>query len=165
MKRIGVMILCLMSWGVLAKEPVILSISDSMAQDGHHHELAEFTLSQLQALPQRELTTRHPWSEQRHTYKGADLSALLANLFAGQHIHTLYLQSLNGFSVAVNWQQLAPYQPMLAWSEDDIIMSRRNKGPLWLMLPYERLPEIQQAEFLHYMAWQLNHITVRADPE
>lgn len=161
MKHIAVMILCLISWGALAREPVILSISGSMTQDGHHHELAEFTLSQLQALPGKEITTQHPWSEQLHTYRGADLSALLANLFAGQDIHTLYLQALNGFSVAVDWQQLAPYQPVLAWSEDGVIMSRRNKGPLWLMLPYHRLSEIQQAEFLHYMAWQLRHITVK----
>lgn len=164
MKRISVIILCLMSWAARAGEPVILTISGNIEKDGHHYEQVEYTLSQLQALPQKEMAILHPWSRQFHTYKGPDLSALLQTLFSGERIKTIYLQALNGFSVAANWQELAPYHPILAWSEDEKVMSRRGKGPLWLMLPYDTLSELQQAEFLHYMTWQLSHITVRTEP-
>ncbi|WP_298715940.1 hypothetical protein [uncultured Oceanisphaera sp.] len=44
-------------------------------------------------------------------------------------------------------------------------MSRRNKGPLWLMLPFDRVPKVQQADLLHFMAWQLSSISVHSEPE
>ncbi|WMC09930.1 molybdopterin-binding protein [Oceanimonas pelagia] len=165
MKLLGVVMLWLVSWSALAAEPVILTISGNIELEGRSFEQVDFTLPELQALPQGEVTTAHPWSEQPNTYRGLDLRALLDTLFAHAKIRTLYLEALNGFSVAVDWQEVAPYSPLLAWSENGRLMSRRDKGPLWLILPYDRVSELQQAEFLHYMAWQLRHIKVRTEPK
>ncbi|MCT7655111.1 molybdopterin-binding protein [Oceanimonas sp. NS1] len=164
MKLLGVVVLLLMSWGVRAEEAIVLTISGNIELEGRSHERMDYTLSQLQALPQGEITTAHPWSNTPHTYRGLDLRALLDTLFAHAEVKALYLESLNGFSVVVDWQAVAPYQPLLAWRDNGRLMSRRDKGPLWLMLPYDRVPELQQAKFLHYMAWQLRHIKVRTEP-
>ncbi|MDP5293770.1 molybdopterin-binding protein [Oceanimonas sp. CHS3-5] len=165
MKLLGAIMLWLVSWGTLAGEPVILTISGNIELQGRSHEQVDYTLTQLQALPQGEITTAHPWSEQPRTYRGLDLRVLLEDLFGHARIQTIYLEALNGFSVAVDWQEVAPYDPLLAWSENGRLMSRRDKGPLWLILPYDKAPELQQAEFLHYMAWQLRHIKVRTEPQ
>ncbi|AEY00817.1 oxidoreductase molybdopterin binding protein [Oceanimonas sp. GK1] len=163
MKRLGMLMLWLVSFGSWSQEPVILTIFGNIELEGRSFEQIDYTLPELRALPQGEITTAHPWSEQPRTYRGLDLSALLDTLFAHGKIRTLYLEALNGFSVAVDWQTVAPYGPLLAWSENGRLMSRRDKGPLWLILPYDQAPELQQAEFLHYMAWQLRYIKVRTE--
>lgn len=163
MKLLGIIILWLVSLRGWSQEPVILTISGNIELEGRSYEQVDYTLSQLQRFPQREIITAHPWSEQARTYHGPDLRTLLKTLFAHARIKTLYLEALNGFSVAVDWQQVAPYQPVLAWSENGHRMSRRDKGPLWLMLPYDQASGLQQAEFLHYMAWQLRYIKVRTE--
>ncbi|GAA3549401.1 molybdopterin-binding protein [Zobellella aerophila] len=165
MKRIG-WLLMLLGWQLQAQEavePVVLSISGPIIQNGRHLERMDYTLSQLQALPQVNITTSHFWVQDPHTYSGPALRQLLAPLFAHTTIKTLTLGALNGYSVAVDWAKVTPYDPILAWQDNGYGMSRRDKGPLWLMLPYDRVPVLQQAELIHFMVWQLRNIKVQTE--
>ncbi|WP_245880124.1 molybdopterin-binding protein [Zobellella taiwanensis] len=148
----------------VAASPVILTITGNIRHQGESLEQLEFTLEQLQALPQRELTTAHLWAREPHRYLGPDLALLMETLFGHARITTLHLEGLNGYSVAVDWPALAPHQPILAWQENGKTMSRRDKGPLWLLLPFERLSEPQLSDFRHYMVWQLHKIRVFTEP-
>ncbi|GHA29519.1 molybdopterin-binding protein [Oceanisphaera arctica] len=166
MKLMGrILMLLLLSWQAQATEPVVLTLYGDIQLDDRQYDRLDFTLSELQALPQADITTAHPWVTQAHHYHGVDLNRLMARLFGHRRVVSLYLEALNGFSVAVDWPQISPFSPIIAWQEDERLMSRRNKGPLWLMLPYDRVPKVQQADFLHFMAWQLRVIRVLSEPE
>ncbi|MGR7922343.1 molybdopterin-binding protein [Zobellella denitrificans] len=164
MKLIGLVLMLLLSWQGKAAEPVVLTIVGNIQLEGRSYERLDYTLAELQALPQADITTVHPWVEEARTYRGPELALLLERLFGHARVRTLYLEALNGFSVAVDWQKVAPFTPILAWQENDKVMSRRDKGPLWLMLPFDQVPELQQADFLHFMAWQLRQIRVHTEP-
>ncbi|WP_116475633.1 molybdopterin-binding protein [Zobellella maritima] len=165
MKVIG-LVLILLGWQLQAQEamePVVLSISGPIIEHGQHLDRVDYTLRQLQAFPQDNITTSHVWTRQPHTYTGPALQQLLAPLFAHTTIKTLTLGGLNGYSIAVDWSKVVPYDPILAWQDNGQAMSRRNKGPLWLMLPFDQVPVLQQAEFTHLMVWQLRHIKVQTE--
>ncbi|MBM7456876.1 hypothetical protein HNR62_002778 [Oceanisphaera litoralis] len=166
MKLMGrILMLLLWSWQAQATEPVVLTLFGDIRLDERQFERLDFTLSELQAMPQSDITTVHPWVNRPHHYRGVDLNRLMARLFGHRRVATLYLESLNGFSVAVDWPQVSPFAPILAWQDDGKVISRRNKGPLWLMLPYDAVPRVRQADFLHFMAWQLRVIRVLSEPE
>ncbi|MFP2768544.1 molybdopterin-binding protein [Oceanisphaera sp. KMM 10153] len=161
----GILLLLLLSWQARATEPVVLTLFGDIQLDERQYDRLDFTLSELQALPQADIITAHPWVTRPHHYRGVDLNRLMARLFGHRRVVTLYLETLNGFSVAVDWSKLSPFGSIIAWQDDELVMSRRNKGPLWLMLPFDRVPEVQQADFLHFMAWQLRGIRVLSEPE
>ncbi|MGO5000630.1 molybdopterin-binding protein [Oceanisphaera sp. W20_SRM_FM3] len=161
----GILLLWLAGFAQAGSDPVILSVYGAIELDEGEYQRLDFTLSELQALPQAQIITAHPWSAQAQHYKGVDLTALLKLLFANRQINSLNLEGLNGFSMALEWSKISDFSPILAWQENEKLMSRRNKGPLWLMLPYDQAPKMQQANFLHYMVWQLRTIRVYSEPE
>lgn len=146
-------------------EPVILTIYGDIQLHDQRYARIDFTLSEMKALSQADITTAHPWSAQAQHYSGIDLSILLEFLFAQKAIKTLSLEGLNGFSMALEWSSIQDFSPIIAWQENSQLMSRRDKGPLWLMLPFDSVSKVKQADFLHYMVWQLRTIRVYSEPE
>lgn len=166
MKLIGGILMVLLSWQVLAaKEPVVLTVYGDITLNNHHYNRQDFTLSELQALTQAEITTAHPWSTEPHHYRGVDMNSLLNFLFSHRRVLSLQLEALNNFSIDVSWEQISSHSPILAWQENKQVMSLRNKGPLWLVLPFDQVSKVQQADFLHFMVWQLRVIRVYSEPE
>lgn len=166
MQLIGGILMILLSWHVLASnDPVVLTVYGNININEHNYSHLDFTLSELQTLTQANITTAHPWSTEPRHYHGVDMNTLLDSLFNQQKILSLQLEALNDFSIAVNWEQISSYSPILAWQENKRVISRRNKGPLWLILPFDQVPKVQQADFLHFMVWQLRIIRVYSEPE
>lgn len=161
----GILLMLVTGFAQACTEPVILSVYGDIQRDDKPYQRLDFTLSELQALTQADVTTAHPWNTQAQHYRGIDLTALLEQLFVNQQIRSLNLEGLNGFSMALEWTKINKYSPILAWQENGQLMSRRNKGPLWLMLPFDQVPELKQADFLHYMVWQLRTIRVYSELE
>lgn len=166
MKLLSGILMMLLLWTAQASaEPVVLTVYGNIELNEQQHTQLDFTLSELQALTQADMTTAHPWSAEPRRYRGVDMISLLNNLFSQKNILSLQLEALNDFSVVVNWDQISSYSPILAWQENKQTMSLRNKGPLWLILPFDQVPQIQQADFLHFMIWQLRVIRVHSEPK
>ena len=164
MKWLGVILLLFVSVGLQAQQPKVLSVLGDIKQDGRQYHQLDFTLDELQALPQAEISTITPWTTESHHYQGVDLALWLNQLFDHRRIKTITLEALNNFSVTVDWSQIEPFTPVLAWQDNGKVMIRRDKGPLWLILPFDRVPKLQQADFLHFMAWQIRVIRVQSGP-
>lgn len=147
-----------------AQQPNVLSVLGDIKLDGHQYHQLDFTLDELQALPQAEINTITPWTTESHRYRGVDLVLWFNQLFENRRINSITLEALNNFSVTVDWSKIKSFTPVLAWQDNGKVMSRRDKGPLWLMLPFDRVPKLQQAEFLHFMAWQIRVIRVQSEP-
>ncbi|WP_298715942.1 molybdopterin-binding protein [uncultured Oceanisphaera sp.] len=112
MKLMGrILMLLLWSWQAQASEPVVLTLLGDIRLDERQYERLDFTLSELQVMPQAEITTTHPWVSRPHHYRGVDLNRLVARLFGHRRVVTLHLEALNGFSVAVDWPQVSPLNP------------------------------------------------------
>lgn len=137
---------------------VILTLSGKIqhTQDG---KLAKFDLNQLKQLPSNTFTYQTRWDDKVRKYHGPLLSAVLKEVgIQGSHLR---LKALNDYTVEMDKAYIKKYQPILAWQVDGETMSIRNKGPLWLLLPHDKYPELTSEVHTGRMIWQLTHIEVR----
>jgi len=119
---------------------------------------ATFTQQQLMQLPQHEVTTNLPWTEESHRYSGPRLEDVLSSLDAkGQW---LTLRALDYYSVSLNLNRIKKFNPILALKIDGKLLTVRSKGPIWLILPVDSYPELNAALYNDYMVWHLVKIDV-----
>ena len=112
----------------------------------------------LRALSQHTVTTRTPWHDGREQFSGPRLWDLLEPLRpAGK---TLRLTALNDYSVNIPLSDLQRYQPVLAWQLNGKALSVRNKGPLFLIYPFDTYPELNNPLYYARSIWQVKTITV-----
>lgn len=138
---------------------VILKVTGSVAPAEPGDGEITFDLAKLQALPQHEIVTSNPWVDKPHKYVGPRLAEVLAAVRANGN--SLTLTALNSFQVRVNWDKVKQYDPILAWQDDGTTMRVRDKGPLWLILPLDRYPELKRSEYTDMMIWQLSAIDIQ----
>jgi hypothetical protein len=138
--------------------PIVLTVR-GLIEETNRGKDADFDLAMLQSLPQYNITTLHPWIESRHSYKGPRLADVLSQV--GAHSQQLTLVALNDYQVDLDFDEIAKFNPILAWSENDRVMKVRDKGPLWLMLPIDEYPELLQIPYNDFMVWQLRSIIVK----
>lgn len=113
----------------------------------------------IRALPQRTVTTHTPWHDGAVTFSGPRLGDLLELLKpAGK---TLHITALNDYSVDIPLSDLQRYQPVLAWQLNGQPISVRNKGPLFLIYPFDAYPELHNPLYYGRSIWQVRRITVR----
>lgn len=137
---------------------VILTLSGNIqnTQDGH---TARFDLEQLKKLPSKTFNLQTRWDDEAHEYHGPLLSSILEHVGAKGSV--LKLTALNDYSIEIDKPYIDKYQPILAWKSDGKTMSVRNKGPLWLLLPHDKYPELNDEFHTGRMIWQLSHIEIK----
>lgn len=137
---------------------VILSITGKIThtQDG---ESAHFDLASLQQIDSDTFNLHTRWSDRIHEYHGPLLSALLEKV--GANGDRLHLTALNDYSITLERDYIEKYQPILAWRDDGKKMSVRDKGPLWLLLPHDKYPELNSESNTGNMIWQLRRIEIK----
>lgn len=140
------------------KGEIILTI-DGLLEAKAGQNIAQFDLDQLQALDSDSFTVSTRWESGQREYHGPKLSALLDA--SGAKGNTLRMFALNDYSVDIDRAFIDKYQPILAWREDGKTLTVRNKGPLWLMLPLHKYPELNEFQYTAMMIWQLHRIEVR----
>lgn len=137
----------------LAEEPV-LTVTGAVEGGSH-----SFTMAELEALERVEYTTATVWTEGVHRFAGVPLSAIMAAAGAeGSEIHAV---AINDYAVTVPMEDAVPGAALLAYELDGKRMSVREKGPLWLVYPYDADPKWRAEAIYARSVWQLNRIEVR----
>ena len=119
----------------------------------------DFTLEQLEALPQHTITTLTPYTDNVETFEGPFLSDVLSA--AGAQGTELRLVALNDYEIVVPLSGLQGFDPVVSVKKNGVHMSVRNKGPIWLMLPISEHPELDKLEFHRLLIWQLKLIELK----
>lgn len=122
-------------------------------------QLVEIDSAALRALPQKTVTTRTPWYDGAVRFSGPQLWDVLAPLKpTGKALH---ITALNDYSVDIPLSDLQRYQPVLAWQLNGKVISVRDKGPLFLIYPFDTYPELHNQLYYGRSIWQINRITVK----
>ncbi|OYV01139.1 MAG: hypothetical protein CFE45_06150 [Burkholderiales bacterium PBB5] len=150
----------LAAWPVLAldapKGKVLLSISGRIGAAGGQ---ADFDLAMLDALPQHSFTTSTPWFKAPRKFSGPLLRDVLAAVGAkGPLLHAV---ALNNYKVEIPAEDAATYTVLLATRMDDKTMPVREKGPLFIIYPYDSSADLRSERFYSRSAWQLRKIEVK----
>lgn len=136
----------------------ILEISGAITRTNEPGK-AVFDLAMIEALGLRELVTRTPWTEGPQNFVGIDPRALLAAV--GARGRELEATALDSYRVVVPVADLERFPMLLATRVDGKPMRVRERGPLWLVYPWDTHPETVDQPYRGRAIWQLRSIVVR----
>ena len=118
-----------------------------------------FTDAELLALAQVSFETSTIWTEGKATYSGPTLAAVLEAAGAGDG--DLVLTAINDYSVEMDRALVQQTAPIVANRIDGEAFNVREKGPLWVVFPYDSGPEYQSEVAYAMSVWQLLTIEVK----
>ncbi|MBY6004029.1 molybdopterin-dependent oxidoreductase [Salipiger bermudensis] len=138
--------------------PVLLTISGELANtngDG----TAAFDLEMLRALGATDITTDTIWTPGTITFTGVELKTLLDHVGAsGDEIDAT---AINDYTVVIPVSDAVEGGPIVAYEMDGELMSRRDKGPLWLIYPYSSNSEYRTEVIYSRSIWQLDRMAIK----
>ena len=133
---------------------VILTI-DGATGDGKPHA---FTLADLEKLPPAEIKTATPWHDGVQQFGGVLMSDLMKAVGAKGKV--LHVRALDDYKSDVPVADFDKYKPIMAYLHDGKPMPVRDKGPLFIVYPYDSDPALRNEMFYTRSAWQIASITV-----
>lgn len=131
---------------------VILTISGSIGITNVNNT-AVFDRSMLEALGMVSFRTNTPWYSQPTTFEGVPMTTLMKCVDAKGQILTT--TALSDYCADTPIADLARYRPILALKRDGHYLEIRDKGPLFMVYPYDSAPELQSQRFYSQSTWQI----------
>jgi hypothetical protein len=115
------------------------------------------SLEALAALPQTTVVTENEFANGKVAYRGPLMRDVLARLGLDA-VEQVRLTAANDYFVDIPTEDFRAYDAILALEADGKRLSRRDKGPLWLMYPISDHAELNDAVYLRRLIWQVVRI-------
>jgi hypothetical protein len=137
--------------------PVVLSLRGkvSLTNDGG---AAHFDMAMLERMAQRSFSTRTPWYDGARKFTGPLLRDVLQA--AGGKGSTVRAVALNDYKVDIPFDDALKFDVVMARLLDDKPMPVRDKGPLFIIYPFDDKPELRVPQYFSRCAWQLRTIEI-----
>lgn len=144
-----------------ANEPkgrIVLTLSGKLKRP-NAQDRAVFDMAMLAALPQHSFKTKTPWYGEPRKFTGPLLRDVLAA--AGAEGKSLEAIAINDYKVSIPVEDALKHEVIVARLMDDQAMPLRDKGPLFIIYPFDEEPELRSS--LHYSrsVWQLKALVIR----
>ncbi len=130
-----------------ARAEVLLTI---IGGDGR--EVA-YSRADLEAMPRVSFKTSTTWTEGVQEFSGVPLKVLLEG--AGITEGMVKATAVNDYVVDIPVDALSDDAPIVADLIDGKPFSRRAKGPLWIMYPFDSAASVRTEENFGRSVWQL----------
>jgi hypothetical protein len=156
-------------WGVMAVAAapqalpapagdVVLTVSGAIAVE-NAPGLAQFDLAMLEQLGVETLRTTTIWTDGEQEFRGVPLHRLLDRL--GVTHGRLEARAINDYAAEVPVSDAVEGGPIIAWMRNGASMTVRDKGPLWIIYPYDARRDYRTEIHYSRSVWQLEQIDVR----
>lgn len=139
---------------VMAQD-VLLTVTGAIDGDAPR----TFDRDALHDMPRTQFTTSTVWTAGRIQFAGVLLSDLMAAV--GATGDTLHAVALNDYAVELPMSDAGPDGPIIAYEVNGKPMSVREKGPLWIVYPYDSDGRYRTETIYGRSVWQLVRIEVR----
>jgi hypothetical protein len=139
-------------------DDVLVEVSGNITftnQDG----MAIIDREAVSNLPQRVITTTNHITDVPVTYKGPLFTDLLSQLGARGSQVTVY--AWDDYSADISTADLKKYQVILATHENDKELTLDDRGPLFVVFPFSKHPEIKNDLYYNKSVWQVRAIEVK----
>ena len=124
---------------------VVLTVRGAITQK-NAGEAAEFDPAMLRALPGRDATLQTPWTEGETGFSGPG--------------SRLIIRALNDYAPEVPVIDAVDFDTILAIDMNGEPMTVRNKGPLFLIYPFDTNPDLYNEKYFSRSVWQIKEIVV-----
>lgn len=139
------------------KGNIVLTITGDI-ENTNIANTARFDLAMLQALAGRQAIMETPWTDGATEFDGPYLKAVLEA--AGAHGKILRVKALNDYSADVPMADATDYETILAVKMNGKPMSVRDKGPLFMIYPFDKNHELYNEKYFSRSVWQIKEIEV-----
>jgi hypothetical protein len=142
---------------LLPQGRVILIVSGQISRtngDG----IARLDQAMLEAMEPNCIATSTPWTMGVHQFCGVPLRSVLKSL--GATGATVQATGLNEYIVSIPLTEIGPRAPFLAFQRDGSELSPHDKGPVWMIYPFDEGGAYQQDTTYARSVWQLVQIEV-----
>ena len=137
--------------------PIVLTVTGRLRLPNAGAQ-AHFDMDMLEHLPQHSFVTRTPWYAMPHKFTGPLLRDVLAACGAqGSNVRAI---ALNDYRVDLPFEDAQRFDVLLARLLDDKPMAVRDKGPLFIVYPFDSSPELRSTVYYSRSAWQLKSLEV-----
>lgn len=147
----------LLAAAALAAHPALASDTALTLASEQNGNTLEFTLEELAALPQATIATENEFTDGEVEYSGPLVRDVLEHL-ALDEAETIRFTAANDYYVDVPSSDFRRYNVILALEADGARLSRRDKGPLWLMYPLSDHSELKDPIYNTRLIWQVVRI-------
>ncbi|MEP3637487.1 MAG: molybdopterin-dependent oxidoreductase [Paracoccaceae bacterium] len=138
----------------------VLTISGVVAQSSSGDEWT-FDMVALMELPSERIQTTTIWTKGEQSFEGVSLATLLEHV--GATGSTIRAVALNDYAISIPVTDAIQGGPIVAYSNNGEEMSTRDRGPLWMIYPFDDNEEYKSEEYYSRSIWQLERLVVTAE--
>lgn len=137
---------------------VVLTIDGAISQTNNGSQ-AQFDMAMLEKLPQHSFSTQTPWYPSAVTFTGPLLRDVLAAVGAkGKNITAV---ALNDYKTEIPIDDATRHDVIVARLMNNRPMRVREKGPLFIVYPFDTKAELRSELYYNRAAWQLHILRIR----
>ncbi len=141
-----------------ATGPVVLTIEGAITHTNQGQQ-AQFDMKMLEKLPQHSFSTQTPWYPNAVTFTGPLLRDVLTAVGAkGTKITAV---ALNDYKTEIPLEDATRHDVIVARLMNNRPMPVREKGPLFIVYPFDTKAELRSELYYNRAAWQLNALRIR----
>lgn len=138
---------------------VILTVSGRIHNFNGPDGTALFDRAMLDDLAGREATMETPWTKGRVAFKGPLGRAILQAV--GADGDTVKVVALNDYAALLPVSDFTDHDAILATSMNGKPMSVRDKGPVFVVYPFDKEPSLYNETYFGRSVWQVKAIAVQ----
>lgn len=120
---------------------------------------AQFDRAMLEALGRSSFSTSTPWYKEPVKFEGVLLAKVMDAVGAtGDRIVST---ALNDYSAEMPMEDARKFGVILALKRDGEYMTVRDKGPLFIVYPFDSNPDLKVQKYYSRAVWQVARIEVK----
>ena len=136
---------------------VLLTVSGNI-ENTNEDGKATFDTASLEKLGMVSFQTTSPWYNGRTTFTGIPLQKLMD--FVGAKGTVVKVTALNDYTTVIPLNDFKKYNVILALKINGKYMQIRDKGPLFIVYPYDSIPELNNQIYYSRSAWQVSRMDI-----
>lgn len=118
----------------------------------------DFSVGELEALGMAAIETTTPWHDGKVRFEGVPLRSLMKHV--GASGETAAVLALNNYRTEIPLSDFTAYPVILATRKDGRRMPVSDKGPLFVVYPFDAHKELSSEVYYSRAAWQVRSITI-----
>lgn len=136
---------------------VFLTLSGNI-ENTNEEGKAVFDVASLEKLGLESFQTASPWYNGRTTFTGIPMKKLMD--YVGAKGSIVKVTALNDYTTVIPLSDFNKYNVILALKINGEYMRVRDKGPLFIVYPYDSKPELNNQVFYSRSAWQVSRMSI-----
>ena len=119
---------------------------------------AVFDMAMLETMPEQSFETTTLWTDGKTRFAGVALADVLDAI--GAESGVIRASAINDYTVEIPLDSVTANAPIIAYKMNGEHMSRRQKGPLWIVYPYDSDAAFRTEVTYSRSIWQLDRMEI-----